>query len=625
MTRQLTVPAEPESGRMADSSSYGHQPEDDVQIAIQTLLCTLLGLESKQASAQDIDVIQQLAAQDKLFNALFDFSERIYEQHAQQLNQYEWFTSSPLIKILQQNRIALYANIADLTQNLDSTLLTSSFESQQTIDFLDDLEVTDTAENNPVQVNIEQQSLQHENLLDTELTEQSLEDDQNMVSQVAVDSIAANYPDDSHAIESIDEQADSACQNLTPLPEPSQPTAQRVIKMPHFQIPNARVGTPYQGQIKSQKADQQIVQLKPETVILPDELGITYDLIENRFYGIPVKAGEYAIAFDYFKDGEWLHGHCTLIVTADPRSLWQVKEPAEDQLYPKSHSDHQCIHADGFTIAAASRRGRSHEHAGSFRDDDFLIKNIDDTPWSILAVADGAGSAAYSREGSKIVVNTVGNLLTEYIQQHADTLNNHLEAWQTGIEEQPEKQVTQALYTGFYEVFHQAAMAAIQAVEQIAVHHALPAKAFATTLLIAVVRQCGNKTFVCSLWVGDGAIAVYSPDRLRLMGAPDTGEFAGQTQFLDKSVTAQFDKRVNIGYFENIYSVMLMTDGISDPKFETDNGLLNQHKWNQLWDEIKPCLAHETPDIALHEWMHFFSAGHHDDRTLAMLWSNSGI
>jgi len=67
-------------------------------------------------------------------------------------------------------------------------------------------------------------------------------------------------------------------------------------------------------------------------------------------------------------------------------------------------------------------------------------------------------------------------------------------------------------------------------------------------------------------------------------------------------------------------AVLLMTDGISDPRFETDNGLADAAKWDALWDEIGPLLAAPAPEQALLEWLEFFTPGHHDDRTIAALW-----
>ena len=169
------------------------------------------------------------------------------------------------------------------------------------------------------------------------------------------------------------------------------------------------------------------------------------------------------------------------------------------------------------------------------------------------------------------------------------------------------------------------AQTSIQRIDNEAHIQNVPTKAFATTLLAAVVKQENHQTFISTFWIGDGAIVVYSPDKLRLMGRPDSGEFAGQTRFLDKSIVSNFNERVNIGYFDDIAAVILMTDGISDPRFETDAGLKNQQKWDALWQELQNPLAAEQPENALLEWMHFFSAGHHDDRTLALLLPEASV
>ncbi|HBU7061660.1 TPA: protein phosphatase 2C domain-containing protein, partial [Klebsiella oxytoca] len=67
--------------------------------------------------------------------------------------------------------------------------------------------------------------------------------------------------------------------------------------------------------------------------------------------------------------------------------------------------------------------------------------------------------------------------------------------------------------------------------------------------------------------------------------------------------------------------LVLMTDGVSDPWFETDNGLQNPMKWDTLMTELNPLLS--VPDLAssqLVEWLNFFSPGNHDDRTIVVLW-----
>ena len=345
-----------------------------------------------------------------------------------------------------------------------------------------------------------------------------------------------------------------------------------------------------------------------------------------HFVGTPTVAGEYQIHFLYKDQKEWCSGLCTFIINADPRSLWQVNEPSADEPYQKAHCAQQIIRNDAFKLIAASRRGRSHEHAGTFRDDDFFIGQVADSPWSVLIVADGAGSAQFSRQGAKIAVDCSGQLLVDYIQQNQENLDAHLAQWQATSDDDSSKTTAQAaVYKDFHDIFYKVAQTSIQRIDNEAHIQNVPTKAFATTLLAAVVKQENHQTFISTFWIGDGAIVVYSPDKLRLMGRPDSGEFAGQTRFLDKSIVSNFNERVNIGYFDDIAAVILMTDGISDPRFETDAGLKNQQKWDALWQELQNPLAAEQPENALLEWMHFFSAGHHDDRTLALLLPQASV
>jgi hypothetical protein len=62
-----------------------------------------------------------------------------------------------------------------------------------------------------------------------------------------------------------------------------------------------------------------------------------------------------------------------------------------------------------------------------------------------------------------------------------------------------------------------------------------------------------------------------------------------------------------------------MTDGVSDPFFETDNGLIDPARWALLWKELIPVFQSANADTALADWLHFFKPGHHDDRTIAIL------
>lgn len=402
------------------------------------------------------------------------------------------------------------------------------------------------------------------------------------------------------------------------VPPAGSPPGRPTEPIATFQLPNAKAGQAYVGKVAEVGATPRSIQLR--NVSLPADLGLSLMEGAGELVGTPVMAGDHEILFQWSENGSaWFSGKCVLIVNPDPRTLWKVNEPPADAPYQKPHTDKQLISAPGFKIAAASRRGRSHEHSGTFRDDDFFISHDASTGWSVIIVADGAGSAKSSRWGSKLAVKAAGdhfvsNLTGDFGTKMCGALND----WDADPDG-----TAKAMGGEFHYLFHKAASLAVQSIEAEAQSQGAPAKDYSTTLLAAIVMRQGKETFLSTFWMGDGAIAAYGPrGKVRLMGTPDGGEFAGQTRFLDRAALTDqgFPKRIGIGRYPGLFSVMLMTDGISDPRFETDNGLADASKWDELWDEIAPSLSSPDPDKSLVDWLDFFTPGHHDDRTIALLW-----
>lgn len=395
---------------------------------------------------------------------------------------------------------------------------------------------------------------------------------------------------------------------------PRSPSA--LVPNVRFTLPNAKVGVAYQARMEGHSVEGavQIVELR-----LPDDLGLHFDAEHVELHGIPTLAGEHVLRVLWTLDRrERYSSECVLIVNPDPKTLWQVKEPAADAPYFKAHTAQQSLTGFGFRVAAASRRGRSHEHNGTFRDDDFVISLIPNTNWTLLLVADGAGSASVSREGSRLAVTAASELLTQELSTGTGAkLTEALNHWESDSEAQ------NTIGSECHYLFHRAATRAVEAIEREARQHNTEIRNYATTLLAAIVNRHGNDTFLATFWMGDGAIAAYGPrGKVRLMGTPDGGEFAGQTRFLDRAalVDQSFAKRIGMGRFADLTAILLMTDGVSDPRFETDRGLTEAANWDALWDELQPILTSANPAPALCDWLHFFTAGHHDDRTLAVLW-----
>ncbi len=389
-----------------------------------------------------------------------------------------------------------------------------------------------------------------------------------------------------------------------------------------FQVDNARVGQAYQSKITViSPHDAGEISYKAESFKFPDTQ-FYFDEDTQSIQGQPVEANPIEFSFQFIAEDETRSAQCRLNVIADPRSLWKVIEPEAGQEFVKTHLDQAMIDTPNYKIVAASRRGRSHEHVGSFRDDDFAIHLIEDSPWSVITVADGAGSAKYSREGSRIAVEIVQSEFQRYLNPYTiDDLNNDLAKWQVGSQDQVTVGIATKLNQQFHHIYYEIYKSILNQIELQATNLGANTKDFSTTLLVAVVCKLADKTFVSTFSVGDGAIALYSESNLRLMNDPDGGEYAGQTRFLDRSIAQDFTNRLKIGCFTDVDAILLMTDGISDPIFETDSGLLNLAKWQKLYAELDPIMQIESADTALLEWMHFFTPGHHDDRTMAVLWN----
>ncbi len=404
-------------------------------------------------------------------------------------------------------------------------------------------------------------------------------------------------------------QVPVAAVTAPPAPVPPLPRAK-------ISLPNARVGTPFSARVEVRLDNGEPVSV--EDVTFPDAFGLYFDKTSGVLSGTPTTSGDITLLVHWrWRDRPPYPQEQLFIINPDPRSLWKIVEPPADDRYFKPNIDHRQIVEPGTRIAAASRRGRSHEHVGSFRDDDFAIHHCNESGWSIMLVADGAGSAKNSRRGSQIATRCVADHLVALLSgERGQSLGQQVQNWSS--------EDRQAVGATFIRQFHQASIAAVNAITGEASQLAESVKSYSTTLLATVSLRCGDELFAAAFWMGDGAIAAYGPaGKVRVLGTPDSGEYAGQTRFLDAEAVAdpEFSKRISIGKWPEISHLLLVTDGVSDPWFETDNGLRNADKWDALVAEIAPCLADE-PHAAerLAEWLNFFSPGNHDDRTIVASW-----
>lgn len=351
--------------------------------------------------------------------------------------------------------------------------------------------------------------------------------------------------------------------------------------------------------------------------------------------GTPTIAGDFDIELKYKYNG-WLNGDpiperkFKFVVNPDPRSLWKdIPTDTNIKFFKKDYiSDYVTVeekdNGPQKDIVAASKRGRSHAHEGRARDDDFQLFHNDENGWYVIVVADGAGSAKYSRKGSEVACKTS----FEYCKQ-ALASPEELENAIFALNSTEESTSNRAISTLIYNIVGGAAHKAHRAILEVAKANDDQARDYSTTLLLAICKKFDFGWFVASFWVGDGAMCIYDKDRqyIKLLGTPDGGEYAGQTRFLTMKeifTPESIMSRLKYSIEEDFSALMLMTDGISDPFFETDANLNKVEKWNALWDNINSEVDltddNSESQYQLLKWLDFWSPGNHDDRTIAILY-----
>lgn len=383
-------------------------------------------------------------------------------------------------------------------------------------------------------------------------------------------------------------------------------------------------GVPYEGRIENMDGAPGAI-AHVLGVQLPPDIGLLADAADpSRIIGTPTVGGDFILGLTYRieapgVDEKALASSISVFINHDPKSLWKDLPSDRDDPYWKPDADSDFQRGSERKMIAASKRGRSHAHEGKFRDDDFRIVRSDESGWTVIAVADGAGSASKSRRGSQIAVGrAVDVLLDRLAGEDGVRLENSIAAWHGG---QASKE--SAISSGLYPVLGVAAFEACKAIEVEASATGVAAKEYSTTLLVTVYKQLAIGHLFATYWVGDGGVGIYrSEGAPKLLGLVDSGEFAGQTRFLDRKVmtTEEIAARLNFALVDDFKALVAMTDGITDPWFMTDNNLESAEYWDKLWSEIEPALNSEDPQGALLSWLDFWSPGNHDDRTIAVLW-----
>ena len=424
----------------------------------------------------------------------------------------------------------------------------------------------------------------------------------------------------------------------------------------HVRLPNAFEKQDYRGEVRLPPCDSARFVLTGVTGVNESQHGLKIEVDENKFSitgtpdlsalrkdGQPAPS-EFTLTAKYRLEVDGVSGGAyegekefKLVIVSSIDKLWRDEPVNWDQMPEPRYrnedgqTDSAALDGEEKHIVAASLRGRSHAQEGKPRDDAFRFATTHG--WQVLAVSDGAGSACYSREGARLACEKAVAVCCERLdnEPYRDGFEAYIKALSaTPDETDKRKPVGDSLYT----LLCHAANQARQAIAQEAALQGKETRTYAATLLLCVAKHFPFGWFVGSFWVGDGAIALYrrdtTPHTVYLMGEPDEGEYGGQTRFLTMpevfSDASVLYRRLRFRLVDDFSALFLMTDGVSDPKFETTNNLKNAEKWDALWDELTAAHALTNAaesEQALLEWLGFPSPGNHDDRTLLVLCGNT--
>ncbi|MDR2198746.1 MAG: protein phosphatase 2C domain-containing protein [Deltaproteobacteria bacterium] len=351
-----------------------------------------------------------------------------------------------------------------------------------------------------------------------------------------------------------------------------------------------------------------------------------------------------------------------LYIASDPRSMWKNLKVSDEEFdgYPTNdeESDEHLIEPINKVLIAASVRGRSHAHSGKPRDDNFYYACNPTTGWNVLAVADGAGSARYSRKGSDIACKKsveyfinltlkddfnnkfydekIIELKKEFERKMKYNVSNsepnaNLKEIEKDLSNNIIYNIIRKTYSDIYEEAKEKAEISFKTVT---------INDYNTTLLFIAFKKFYFGYFFVSFWIGDGALVLYNwnkTGKIILLGVPDSGEFAGQTRFLTMKSEMEPEKlqnRIKFSFANDFESIIMMTDGVSDAYFQSEKCLEDESEWRDFWTRIlkngdgenKGCpeIFDSSADLkskskSLRNFLEFWSVGNHDDRTMLIV------
>ena len=394
-------------------------------------------------------------------------------------------------------------------------------------------------------------------------------------------------------------------------------------------LPKAQAGRPYVTFIGGDVLSTNPLAVYSCTDL--EKIGLHYFADKNQITGIPKKSGSFDFQFnirEYNESGmEELSTHTLRLIVEDEYDF-PIKDPDETDPYWKPNDSVFTIAVNRGKkkrlkkdIAAASKRGYQHIEKGKIREDDFYVRYDPHTRWYALAVADGSGKSKYSRKGSKIACISAVDSCLERLAIHSRKLKKLTIRYTWRRSEHLRREIVGKLH----EIIASSVMDAYSDIVDEATRFQCKPDDYATTLLMCICKKFEFGWLIGTFGVGDGAACVYHQNKwnANLMGGnelPSTKLFLTTPGILEPSGLAQ---RICFTIVDDFSALFLMTNGVSNPKFDGEADLPCFELWNRFWDDISSQVnfSGKINDIGeeLLKWLDFWTPGKYDDRTIALL------
>lgn len=359
-----------------------------------------------------------------------------------------------------------------------------------------------------------------------------------------------------------------------------------------------------------------------------EETGLSFD--QNKISGTPTVNNVYHLEIEFYHIGDEKNvdvKKVDLFVNADPKDLWKnIPSDQNDLFYKPDEVSYKGLFSDK-KIVVTSKRGRSHAHEGKFREDDFAVSELP-ADWSMISVSDGAGSAQLAREGSRLATVSINAFFDS--KEVLDEIENNVRILYTG--EYSQEAVSEARQN-MIRLLYKGVLYTYETLGKTAVENSIVINDLNATLIFALIKKFSFGYVLLTFGVGDCPVNLINTDfsEVKLLNRMDVGEFSGGTRFITMKeiFNDQISTRFGITCVDDFSYLLLMTDGIYDPKFNTENKLEDKESWKIFFDDLagnnddsaKVDFINDADiDVQLSVWTDFWSRGNHDDRTLAIIY-----